>query len=38
MPGRHGGPAGDLMVRVQARIPNDIDQELLNAIRLSKKQ
>jgi hypothetical protein len=37
MPGRHGGAAGDIMVRVQARIPNDISEDLLAAIRLSQK-
>ena len=34
VPGHHsGGPAGDLFIRVQARIPDTISEELLAAIR-----
>ena len=36
IPGQAGGPAGDLFVRVQARIPTDISAELLAAIRQEK--
>ena len=33
MPGRGGGPAGDLFVKVQARLPNTISTDLLDAIK-----
>lgn len=33
IPGRAGGPPGDLLVKVQAKIPKDISEELLAAIR-----
>ena len=36
IPGQAGGPAGDLFVKVQARIPTDINPELLAAIRRAK--
>lgn len=36
MPGRGGGPAGDLFVKVQARLPNTISDELLAAIQREK--
>lgn len=33
LPGRSGGPAGDLLVRVQARFPDDISTDLLSVIQ-----
>jgi DnaJ-class molecular chaperone len=33
LPGHQGGPPGDLLVRTQARWPNDITPDLLDAIR-----
>lgn len=37
IPGRHRrGPGGDLLIRVQARIPNDISPDLLAAIHKEK--
>lgn len=33
IPGRQGGPPGDLLVRVQARWPDDVGTELLSAIK-----
>jgi curved DNA-binding protein len=38
LPGRHGGAAGDLFVRVQARWPDDIAPQLLSAIRDHRQQ
>lgn len=36
IPGQAGGPAGDLFVKVQARIPTDVSAELLAVIRREK--
>lgn len=33
LPGRAGGPPGDLFVRVQARLPDKISEDLLSVIR-----
>ncbi len=38
LPGRHGGAAGDLFVRVQARWPSRISDELISAIRNEHQQ
>lgn len=38
LPGRAGGPAGDLLVRVQARWPDDINNDILSAIRQQHRQ
>lgn len=38
VPGRAGGPPGDLLVRLQARVPTEISQELLSAIRQERGQ
>jgi curved DNA-binding protein len=38
LPGRHGGSPGDFFVRVQARWPDNITEELLSAIRNEHQQ
>lgn len=38
LPGRQGGPSGDLLVKVNARLPSTISPELLSAIKKEKNR